>query len=60
MIDLNDNYIESAKQLTKLKKKVDIVNLALERLVRQKEIEKILELKENIDWSGNLEKMRRS
>lgn len=60
VIDLNDEFIESAKRLTKLTKKVEIVNLALEKFVKQKEIEKILELKGKIDWSGNLEKMRQT
>lgn len=59
VIDLNDSYIESARKLTGLKKKIDIVNFALEKLVKQKEIEGILKLKGKINWSGNLENMRR-
>jgi len=35
------------------------VNYALKRLVKQKEIEKILELKGKIEWTGNLEEMRK-
>ncbi|GAB4535113.1 MAG: hypothetical protein Fur0020_02260 [Thermodesulfovibrionia bacterium] len=34
------------------------MNYALRRLVEQKEIEKILELKGKVKWEGNLEKMR--
>jgi len=59
VIDIKDDLLEKAKKLTKLTKKVDIVNYALERLVRQKEIEKILELKGKVKWEGNLEEIRR-
>ncbi|MDI6688832.1 MAG: type II toxin-antitoxin system VapB family antitoxin [Actinomycetota bacterium] len=59
VIDIKDELLEKAKKLTKMTKKVDIVNYALERLVRQKEIEKILELKGKVKWEGNLEEMRR-
>jgi Arc/MetJ family transcription regulator len=59
VIDIKDDLLEKAKKLTKMTKKVDIVNYALERLVRQKEIEKILELKGKVKWEGNLEEMRR-
>ncbi len=59
VIDIKDELLEKAKKLTKMTKKVDIVNYALERLVRQKEIEKILGLKGKVKWEGNLEEMRR-
>jgi Arc/MetJ family transcription regulator len=51
--------IAKAQKLTGIKKKVDIVNLAIQKLVRQKEIEKILELKGKVKWEGNLEEMRK-
>jgi Arc/MetJ family transcription regulator len=59
VIDLNDELLDRAKKLTGLKKKVDIVNFALEKLVRQKNIEKILELKGKIHWEGDLKEMRK-
>lgn len=59
VIDLDDALMERAKKLTGLKKKVDVVNLALEKLVKQKDVEKILELKGRIHWEGNLREMRK-
>ena len=41
VIDLRDDLIRKAKKLTGLSKKVEIVNLALEHLIRQMEIEEI-------------------
>lgn len=58
VVDLRDDLVRRAQKLTGLKKKVAIVNLALERLVRQKEIEGILELKGAVPWEGDLRRMR--
>jgi Arc/MetJ family transcription regulator len=60
VVNLNDRLFKRAQQLTGLKKKVDVVNLALERLVRQKEIEKLLEVPGNVEWEGNLREMRKN
>jgi len=49
VINLNDRLLRT-QRLTGLKKKVAVVNLALERLVRQKEIEKLLELPASVEW----------
>ena len=57
-MDINDEMLERARRLTGLKKKVDIVNYALEKLVEQREIEKILELAGKVEWKGDLEEMR--
>lgn len=59
VLDLKDELAERAKKLTGLSKKVELVNCALERLVRQKEIEEILKLEGRIDWDGDLRAMRR-
>lgn len=60
VVNLNDRLFKKAQRLTGLKKKVDVVNLALERLVRQKEIEKLLEVPGNVEWEGNLREMRKN
>lgn len=60
VINLNDRLLKKAQRLTGLKKKVDVVNLALERLVRQKEIEKLLELPGKVEWEGDLREMRKN
>lgn len=59
VVDIEDKMLKKAQELTGISKKVDIVNLALRKLVEQKEIEKILALKGKIKWEGNLEEMRK-
>ncbi|MFZ3064883.1 MAG: type II toxin-antitoxin system VapB family antitoxin [Nitrospirota bacterium] len=58
VIDIENNVLKKAQRLTGIQKKVDIVNYALRKLVEQKEIEKILEIKGKVKWEGNLGKMR--
>ena len=58
VVDLRDDLVRRAQKLTGLTKKVELVNLALEGLVRQKEIEEILHLKGQVQWKGSLSKMR--
>jgi Arc/MetJ family transcription regulator len=58
VIDIENDVLKKAQRLTGIQKKVDIVNYALRKLVEQKEIEKILELRGKVKWEGNLEKMR--
>ncbi len=60
VVNLNDRLLKKAQRLTGLKKKVDVVNHALERLVRQKEIEGLLELPGSVEWEGNLKEMRKN
>lgn len=60
VVNLNDHLLKKAQRLTGLKKKVDVVNLALEQLVRQQEIEKLLELPGRVEWEGNLKEMRKN
>lgn len=59
VIDIDEEIFAKAQRLTGLRKKVDLVNFALRKLVEQKEIEKILDLKGKVKWEGDLEEMRR-
>lgn len=59
LIDIDEEIFQKAQRLTGLRKKVDVVNYALKKLVEQKEIERILELKGQIAWEGDLEEMRK-
>ncbi|OGU07122.1 MAG: hypothetical protein A2075_12755 [Geobacteraceae bacterium GWC2_58_44] len=59
VIDLDEDILARAQQLSGLRKKVDVVNFALRKLVEQKEIEAILGLKGKVDWEGDLEQMRK-
>lgn len=58
VVDIQDDILRKASKLTGIKKKVELVNFALKKLVEQKELEKILDLKGKIKWEGNLEEMR--
>ena len=60
VVDLRDDLIQKARRITGLTKKVEIVNLALEQLIHQKEIEQLLTLKGCIQWTGDLKKMRKN
>lgn len=59
VIDIDEEAFAKAQRLTGLRKKVDVVNYALKKLVEQKEIEKILDLKGKVTWEGDLEELRR-
>lgn len=58
VLNIDEEAFAKARALTGLRKKVDVVNYALRRLVEQKEIEQILDLKGRVAWGGDLEKMR--
>jgi Arc/MetJ family transcription regulator len=58
VIDIDENIFAQAQKLTGLRKKVDVVNYALKKLVEQKEIEGILQLKGKVQWDGDLDEMR--
>lgn len=53
VIDIDEEIFTKAQRLTGLRKKADVVNYALRKLVEQKEIEKILDLKGKVKWEGD-------
>lgn len=59
VIDIDEEVLKRAKELTGLRKKVDVVNFALRKLVEQQEIEQILELEGKVTWEGDLHEMRK-
>lgn len=59
VIDIDEEVLAQALRLSGLRKKVDVVNYALRKLVEQQEIEQILTLKGKVDWEGDLEQMRK-
>ena len=59
-IDLNDRILKEAGKLTQLKTKKEIVNYAMEELVKRLRRKKILELEGKVKWEGDLDEMRRS
>ncbi len=58
VVDIDDKMLKRAMRLTRLKKKVEVVNLALRDLVMQRERERILELAGEVAWTGDLAEMR--
>jgi Arc/MetJ family transcription regulator len=59
-IDLNEKLVNEAMKLTNKKTKKDLVNYAVEELVRKLKRKKILELEGNVGWIGKLEETRKS
>ncbi len=59
-IDIDDALVEEAMNLTKKKTKKDLVNYAVEELVRREKRKKLLELEGHVDWNGNLDEMRKT
>lgn len=57
-IEVNDKLIAEGFKLTHLKTKKDLVNLALEELVKKMKRRKILGLEGKVKWEGNLDESR--
>jgi Arc/MetJ family transcription regulator len=59
-IELDEKLVAEALKLTRKKTKKELVNYALEELVRKLKRKKLLELKGKVEWTGNLDEMRTS
>jgi len=57
-IELKEEILKEAMELTKIKTKKELVNFAISELVNKLRRRKILELEGKINWEGNLEEMR--
>jgi len=58
-IEIEDKLISSAKKLSKTKTKKEVVNLALEVLIKVLKRRSLLDLYGKVKWQGNLNEMRR-
>ena len=58
-IVLDEELVETAKQLTGSRFTKDVVDLALRRLVRNARRKRILRLAGKVKWEGDLSAMRR-
>ena len=56
---LDDELVETAKELTGVRFTKDVVDLALRRLVRNVHRRRILRLAGEVKWEGDLQAMRR-
>ena len=57
-IDIDDKLMKDAMKISKVKSKKDLVNHALEELIRLNKRKKMLALFGKIKWEGNLDEMR--
>ena len=57
-IEIDDKLIKEAMKISKLKSKKELVNHALEELIRLHKREKMLSLFGKVKWEGNLDEMR--
>ena len=57
-IVLDEDLVQAGLKATGLKTRKDLVNYALQDLLRREAQKKILELKGKVHWEGNLSEMR--
>jgi Arc/MetJ family transcription regulator len=58
-IVIRDDLMKTAMELTKAKSKREVVEQALESLIRLKKQEELRSLRGRLHWEGDLEAMRR-
>ncbi len=59
VVNLRDDLIQKARRLIGIRKKVDVVNLALEELVRRREVRKILDLAGKVKGEWHIKEWRK-
>lgn len=59
-IDLDEGLVSRGLELSGLRTKKDLVNMALREFIRKSDQKKILELRGKIQWQGDLDLMRQS
>ncbi len=57
--DLDQDLIRKAREVTGIEDATELVNAGLRRLIRGRKQERILEIKGQIDWQGDLDEWRR-
>ncbi len=57
-IEINENLMKEALKLTHLSTQKEVVNLALENLIKSMNRRKMAELRGKVKWEGNLDEMR--
>jgi Arc/MetJ family transcription regulator len=59
-IEIDEDLVNEAMKLTRRKTIKDVVNYALEELVRRRRRKKLLNLEGKVKWDGSLAEMRKS
>lgn len=57
-IDIDDKLLEEAIKLTGSKSKKEMVNRALEEIIKLEKVKKLRSLRGKVKWVGNLDEMR--
>jgi len=57
-VDINDKLIKEGLNLTHMKTKKELVNYALEELIKKIKRKRILKFEGTIAWEGDLNEMR--
>jgi Arc/MetJ family transcription regulator len=57
-IELDDKLVTEGMKLARKRTKKELVNYALEELVRRLRRRKLLDLEGKVDWTGDLDEMR--
>ncbi len=58
-IELDEKLVDEAMKLTRKKTKKELVNYALKELVSRIKRKKLLELEGKVEWTDNLDEMRK-
>lgn len=58
-IDIDDDLMREALEVSGLPTKKSVVEMALSTLIQRKKQERIRELRGRLSWDGDLEQMRR-
>jgi Arc/MetJ family transcription regulator len=59
-IELDEKLVKEAMKLTHKNTKKELVNYALEELLKRFKRKKLLELEGKVEWTGSLDEMRKS
>lgn len=59
-IELDEKLVKEAMKFTRKKTKKELVNFALEELLKRFKRKKFLELEGKVEWTGSLDEMRSS
>jgi Arc/MetJ family transcription regulator len=58
-LNLDDEALEAAMQVSEGRTKTDVVNEALRRFARAKRRHQLLDLRGKVEWTGNIDALRK-
>jgi Arc/MetJ family transcription regulator len=59
-IEIDDQLMETAQRLSKIKTKKEVVEQALESFIKELQRKDMLDLRGKVIWEGNLNEMRQA